>query len=241
MCAERRIWVNVDDWTKRHSWCNLTQTHGASKNLRLRCHRSVTQLSKLLSNFQLSLTTAELRWVHDSFQLCCIVTFFSCAGTDCAACKSCSEQPNISKSLLMQPLTALSLWMWVQSRNRWQSSGMENGQKTNIMSPNVDVSCVAVEKRGQWDVALSSATGDGSDSGAGKAGEPCKVSAAPSFIGFGLQVHVLFYEYAVYISTECSENQAEEDRLQNGHIAVILRMRVLSVCQQLLFFFSTDN
>lgn len=152
--------------------------------------------------------------------------------------QSCSEQPNmlISKSLLMQPLTALSLWMWVQSGNRWQSSGMENGQKTNIMSPNVDVSCVAVEKRGQWDVALFSATGDGSDSGAGKAGEPCKVSAAPSFISscFVLRVCRLHFHRMLPKPGRGGPAPKWPYRIQN---TVILRMRVLSVCQQLLFFF----
>lgn len=71
----------------------------------------------------------------------------------------------------MQPLTALSLWMWEQSRNWWQSSGMEN--RENIKSPNVDVSCVAVERRDQKDTALYSTTGNRSRSDAGKAGELC--------------------------------------------------------------------
>lgn len=63
--------------------------------------------------------------------------------------------------------------------------------ETNIMSPNVDVSCVAVEKRGHETLRSSVPLEMEVTAVLEKAGEPCKVSAAPSFISFVLQVYVL--------------------------------------------------
>lgn len=130
----------------------------------------------------------------------------------------------ISKSLLMQPLTALSLWMWVQRRNWWQSSGMENGQKTNIMSPNVDVSCVAVEKRGHETLRSSVPLEMEVTAVLEKLVSRVKLALHHHLSVSVYKVYVLFYKYTAYISTECSKNQAEEDQFQNGHIA----FRILS-------------
>lgn len=97
---------------------------------------------------------------------------------------------------------------------------MENGQKTNIMSPNVDVSCVAVEKRGANETLRSSVPLEMEVTAVLEK----LVSRVKLALHHHLSVNVLFYKYAVYISTECSKYQTEEDRLQNGHIA----FRILS-------------